>query len=89
MSITSQISRKNFELILLKLSKSLFTCVAFLANLAIIIGVLGVIVLFLNPTIDKDISQSVVQALIDNYHSLDADQKIKIKEIFSEIFLEK
>lgn len=89
MSITSQISRKNFELILLKLTKSLFTWVAFLANLAIIIGVLGVIVLFLNPTIDKDISQSVVQALIDNYHSLDADQKIKIKEIFSEIFLEK
>jgi hypothetical protein len=89
MSITTQISRENIEVIFFKLSKRLYILAAFLANLAIIIGILGVIVLISNPTIDEDISQSIVQALIDRYHSLDADQKIQIKEIFSEIFLEK
>jgi hypothetical protein len=89
MSITTQISRENIEVIFFKLSKRLYILVAFLANLAIIIGILGVIVLISNPTIDEDISQSIVQALIDRYHSLDADQKIQIKGIFSEIFLEK
>ena len=89
MSITTQISRENIEVIFFKLSKRLYILVAFLANLAIIIGILGVIVLISNPTIDEDISQSIVQALIDRYHSLDADQKIRIKGIFSEIFLEK
>lgn len=89
MPITTQISRENIEVIFFKLSKRLYILAAFLANLAIIIGILGVIVLISNPTIDEDISQSIVQALIDRYHSLDADQKIQIKEIFSEIFLEK
>ena len=63
--------------------------VAFFANLTIIVGVVGVIILITNPTIDEDISQSVIQNLIDKYHSLDPEQKLKIKDIFSEIFLDK
>jgi hypothetical protein len=63
--------------------------VAFFANLTIIVGVVGAIILIINPTIDEDISQSVIQNLIDKYHSLDPEQKLKIKNIFSEIFLDK
>jgi hypothetical protein len=89
MLITTRISKDKIEVVLFKVSGCFNMLVAFFANLTIIVGVVGAIILIINPTIDEDISQSVIQNLIDKYHSLDPEQKLKIKNIFSEIFLDK
>lgn len=89
MSLNIQALKVDFEIIVSKVANYLNKFLTFLVNLSIIIGLLGTIILISNPTIDDDISRSVIQALIDRYQSLDTNQKIQIKMIFSEIFLEK
>jgi hypothetical protein len=55
---------------------------------AILLGLFGSFLLILNPSIDDEITQAIVNSLLSKYDSLDSSQKNKIQTIFSEIFIQ-
>jgi hypothetical protein len=56
--------------------------------LAIVIGLIGSLLLILYPSADDVIIRETVNGLVSKYNNLDAEQKLQIKLIFRDIFLD-
>ena len=77
---------EKFSAYLIKSTEKLYKIFAFTSYLAIVIGLLGTLFLYLNPAADDEIIRSIVNSFISKYNNLDVEQKMQIKDIFNEIF---
>ncbi len=66
----------------------LYRQMIFASRAAIIVGLIGSLMLTLNPSLDENIARQIIGSLIAKYNNLETEQRIQIKAIFKSIFLD-
>ncbi len=80
--------RLSFNNLFTNFFSFLYRQMIFASRAAIIVGLIGSLMLTLNPSLDENIARQVIDSLVAKYNDLETEQRMQIKEIFKSIFLD-